>query len=230
MDAQAYKAKGNEAFSAKNFPVAIENFTAAIELDPASHVLYSNRSAAHASMNDYTKALSDAEKCVALNKSWAKGYVRLGAAYHGLKKYSDAINAYKSGLAIEPTNATLLESITTVESDMQAETRASQSADPFGRVFGKDCVAKIQANPKLAPYMLMPDFVQILSGIVESPATVQNFLQDKRIMHCFMELSGLNVGGTDFEEPQESKPAPKKEAPAWWASPTPSPTGRWRRR
>lgn len=213
MDAQAYKAKGNEAFSAKDFPVAIENFTSAIELDPASHVLYSNRSAAYASMNDYVKALGDAEKCVALNKSWAKGYVRLGAAYHGLRKYSDAINAYKSGLAIEPTNATLLESITTVESDMQAETRASQSADPFGRVFGKDCVAKIQANAKLAPYMLMPDFVQMLSQIVESPSTVQNFLKDKRIMHCFMELSGLNVGGTDFEEPQESKPAPKKEAP-----------------
>ena len=166
MDAQAYKAKGNEAFSAKDFPVAIENFTSAIELDPSSHVLYSNRSAAHASMNNYVEALNDAEKCVALNKTWAKGYVRLGAAYHGLRKFSDAINAYKSGLAVDPTNATLLESLATVESDMQAETRASQAADPFGRVFGKDCIAKIQANPKLAPYMLMPDFVQMLSQIV----------------------------------------------------------------
>ena len=39
------KAKGNAAFSAKNYDEAIVHFTDAITLAPTNHVLYSNRSA-----------------------------------------------------------------------------------------------------------------------------------------------------------------------------------------
>lgn len=56
------QAKGNAAFSAGRFAEAVEHFTAAIGVDPSNHVLYSNRSAAHASMGAYAPALEDAQK------------------------------------------------------------------------------------------------------------------------------------------------------------------------
>jgi stress-induced-phosphoprotein 1 len=56
----------------------------AIELDPSNHVLYSNRSACYASLRDFEKALTDANKTVELNPGWSKGYGRKGAALHGL--------------------------------------------------------------------------------------------------------------------------------------------------
>jgi len=40
------QAKGNQAFSSGSFEEAVTFFTKAIEIDPKSHVLYSNRSAA----------------------------------------------------------------------------------------------------------------------------------------------------------------------------------------
>jgi stress-induced-phosphoprotein 1 len=43
------QAQGNAAFSNGDYTAAIKHFTAAIELDPSNHVLYSNRSAAEAS-------------------------------------------------------------------------------------------------------------------------------------------------------------------------------------
>ena len=47
MSAQDCKAKGNEFLKLKKYPEAIAWYTQAIEKDPAGHVYYSNRSAAH---------------------------------------------------------------------------------------------------------------------------------------------------------------------------------------
>jgi stress-induced-phosphoprotein 1 len=78
------KAKGNAAFSAGRFDEAAKHFTDAIALAPTNHVLYSNRSAALASLHRYSDALADAERTVEIKPDWAKGYSRLGAAHLGL--------------------------------------------------------------------------------------------------------------------------------------------------
>jgi len=48
MSADELKAKGNAAFSAKNYDEAIDFFSQGIAIDPNNHVLFSNRSACHA--------------------------------------------------------------------------------------------------------------------------------------------------------------------------------------
>lgn len=50
-----------------------------------------------ASLQDYDAALASAQKCVELKPEWAKGFSRLGAAYHGLGQYDKAIKAYEDG-------------------------------------------------------------------------------------------------------------------------------------
>ena len=79
MDVE-YKNKGNALFQAGKFEESIEMFSSAIEVNHTNHVLYSNRSGAYASLENYHQALEDAEKCVELNPSWSKGYVRKGLA------------------------------------------------------------------------------------------------------------------------------------------------------
>ena len=51
MSAEELKAKGNAAFSAKNYTEAVDFFTQAINLDPNNHVLFSNRSASYAGLH-----------------------------------------------------------------------------------------------------------------------------------------------------------------------------------
>lgn len=60
-----------------------EKFSAAIELDPTNHVLYSNRSGAYASLKNFDKAFEDAEKTTEIKPDWAKGWGRKGTALHG---------------------------------------------------------------------------------------------------------------------------------------------------
>lgn len=66
-------------------------------MDPDNHIYYSNRAAAHMAADSISKSLRDAERCVALAPGWAKGYGRLGAAQHGLRRFDAAIATYKTG-------------------------------------------------------------------------------------------------------------------------------------
>ena len=66
------KSKGNLALKEGKTDVAIELYTEAIELDSSNHLLYSNRSAAYASLKKYDEALADAMKTVELKPDWGK--------------------------------------------------------------------------------------------------------------------------------------------------------------
>ncbi|XP_038059715.1 tetratricopeptide repeat protein 28-like isoform X2 [Patiria miniata] len=62
----------NEACQNSDFERAIRLYTEALVLDPANHILFSNRSAAHMKLKQYEKALHDAAKARELNPKWSK--------------------------------------------------------------------------------------------------------------------------------------------------------------
>jgi len=113
--AEEFKNQGNKAYSAANYNEAIKLYTKAIELDTTNHVFYSNRSAAYAGVPNWSKALEDGNKCVELNRSWAKGYFRKGLAQMELKQYDQAVKTFKEGLAVEPSNQDLKDKLREVE-------------------------------------------------------------------------------------------------------------------
>jgi len=113
--AEEAKALGNAAFKEKKYDEAIEHFTTAIEADPTNHVLYSNRSGAHAAKSSFTEALLDANKCIELKSDWAKGHSRRGAAYFGLKNWPQAQSAYEKGLELDPSSQVMKDELEKVK-------------------------------------------------------------------------------------------------------------------
>lgn len=127
MAADQAKDRGNQAFAAGRYADAVASFSEAIALQLKSgggngdlHVYHSNRSAAYLKTGDGAKALADAEHCLSLKRSWAKGYSRKGAALYHLARYADAFRAYKEGLALDAGNAALLDGLRSVELKMAA--------------------------------------------------------------------------------------------------------------
>ncbi|KAL0013059.1 hypothetical protein SO802_000128 [Lithocarpus litseifolius] len=100
--AEQAKAKAYAAFSAGDFSTAVRHFSTAMSVGPSNYLLYSNRSAAYARLNQYSEALADAEKAVKLKPDWSRGYYRLGAAHLGLGQIDEAVTAYKKGLEFDP--------------------------------------------------------------------------------------------------------------------------------
>ncbi|KAG0293414.1 Hsp90 cochaperone [Linnemannia gamsii] len=212
MSAEEYKAQGNKAFLAKDYPTAIDHFTKAIELDPTNHVLFSNRSACYASQKNYEKALEDGEKTVELKADWSKGYGRKATALFGLGRYPEANDVYEAGLKIEPTNVQLQKGLQDTKQAMEKE--ASMG---IGQFFGPDVFTKMAANPKLAPLLAQPDLVEKVRSIQANPNALNQHMQDPRIMTLLMGLMGLDArgpedfpGASEEEEPTPAAAAPKK--------------------
>lgn len=195
------KAKGNAAFAAGNFTDAITHFTEAINLAPTNHVLYSNRSAAYASLGKYSDALSDAQKTVELKPDWAKGYSRLGAAHSGLHHYDDAVAAYKKGLEIDPNNEGLKSGLADAQS---AQARSRGPASPFGDAFsGPEMWTKLTADASTRAYLQQPDFVNMMKDIQKNPSNLNLYLKDQRVMQALGVLLGVKLSTRMPEEDEE---------------------------
>lgn len=225
------KARGNAAFSSGDYRAAVGHFSDAIALAPTNHVLYSNRSASHASLHDYADALADAEKTVELKPDWSKGYSRLGAAYQGLGRYDDAVSAFKRGLEIDPGNEALKSGL----ADAQAAAAAGPSrgrgapppSNPFGDVFqGQEMWAKLTADPTTRGYLQQPDFVKMMQDLQKNPTSLNLYLKDQRVMQALGVLLNVKLhtpgqdsgfeAAAEADSPAASKPdnkPPKEKEP-----------------
>ncbi|CAH8310847.1 unnamed protein product [Eruca vesicaria subsp. sativa] len=203
--AEEAKSKGNAAFSSGDYASAITHFTSAINLSPTNHILYSNRSAAYASLHRYAEALSDAKKTVELKPDWAKGYSRLGAAYMGLSQYKEATDAYKRGLEIDPSNETLKSGLADA-----SKPRGGPSSNPFVEAFqGEEMWAKLTADPGTRAYLQQADFVKTMKEIQRNPNNLNLYMKDKRVMQALGVLLNVKFGGGEDAEMQEAESSPE---------------------
>ncbi|KAJ4886171.1 ankyrin repeat family protein [Raphanus sativus] len=72
--------KRQDAFHRKDYQMAIDAYTQAIDFDPTDHTLFSNRSICWLRLGQAEHALSDAKACRELKPDWPKACFREGAA------------------------------------------------------------------------------------------------------------------------------------------------------
>ncbi|XP_077247380.1 ankyrin repeat family protein isoform X2 [Tasmannia lanceolata] len=102
------KSRGEEAFKRKDYIMAVDAYTQAIDLDPNDATLLSNRSLCWIRLGQADQALADAKACRALRPDWPKACYREGAALRLLQKFEEAANAFYEGVQLDPENKELV--------------------------------------------------------------------------------------------------------------------------
>lgn len=110
MDAkkvEELKNTGNHYVVSKppQYEKAVEAYTEALLIDPAHHVVLSNRSLAYYKLENHGDALADAERAISVCPKWAKGYLRKCAALNMLKRYTEAQASAESGFQLTHSTA-----------------------------------------------------------------------------------------------------------------------------
>ncbi|KAM9836927.1 uncharacterized protein ACBR49_019343 isoform 2-T2 [Aulostomus maculatus] len=96
---------GNKFASAGELNKAVKYFTDAIKYNPTEYKLFGNRSFCFERMQEYEKALVDAELGLSMYPGWVKGLFRKGRALAGLKRYEEAAQALQEVLKLESSCA-----------------------------------------------------------------------------------------------------------------------------
>lgn len=77
-NSETFNTKANDYFRKKNYEKALENYTKAAEMSPLVAKYYSNMSACLIHLSKFNEALQYAEKCLALDPQFVRGYSRKG--------------------------------------------------------------------------------------------------------------------------------------------------------
>ncbi|CAN6172065.1 unnamed protein product [Urochloa humidicola] len=108
------KLQGADAFKKKEFSLAVQLYSNAMELGPidAEHAtLLANRSICWLRLEDGDRALADATACRKMRPDWPKACYRQGAAFMLLKEYEKACEAFADGSKLNPTNVEIKDAL-----------------------------------------------------------------------------------------------------------------------
>ncbi|POM75057.1 Ankyrin repeat-containing protein [Phytophthora palmivora] len=129
-EATKHKNDGNKAYLAKDYTLAVDLYSKAINITPADAVLYSNRCAAHLGAGDAKQALHDVRVSKKLRPEWPKALFREGQCLEALGLYEEAACAMWAAMQLAPDDKLLKrrfqECVKRGRSDHQAKI---QSAD-----------------------------------------------------------------------------------------------------
>mmetsp|Transcript_1680 Transcript_1680/g.4867 ORF Transcript_1680/g.4867 Transcript_1680/m.4867 type:complete len:507 (+) Transcript_1680:201-1721(+) len=101
------RVKANEHFKQKHYGAAIDGYTRALELDPDSPTVLSNRSFAHLRLEEYGSAVADADAAIALDPKLPKGYYRRGDANFALGNFKKARADFLKAAKLAPKDVDL---------------------------------------------------------------------------------------------------------------------------
>ncbi|KAI3518906.1 hypothetical protein L1887_07796 [Cichorium endivia] len=102
------KSRADDAYRRKEYLMAVDAYTQAIDFDPSDATLFSNRSLCWIRLGQADQALTDAQSCRELRPNWAKAWYREGAALRLMQKFDEAANAFYEGVKLDPENKELV--------------------------------------------------------------------------------------------------------------------------
>lgn len=173
---------GNQNFSRKNYDVAIEHYTKAIDFSETLTqdgtikpdelaIFYQNRAACCEALGEYDKVIIDCDDAIKLKNNYTKAYVRRAKAHEKLGKYDRAmVDAFSANLLEKFQNQTymlLTENIIKASSKLKAAEAmkthkpcwpANQTIKAYFSAFTKDPMREKFTDPK----NITPDELQRL--------------------------------------------------------------------
>lgn len=102
--ADAYCARGQGWYEARDYAKALEDFSLAVELDAGDRALaLSNRGNVYFMRNDYDQAIAEYSRAIGTDRTMTSAYTSRGLAYERKGRKDLAIESYRLALSVPRT-------------------------------------------------------------------------------------------------------------------------------
>jgi len=153
--------EANSVFVDEDYDTALDLYTQAVAAAPGCADLYVSRAQVHLKKDDFTSAISDANKAIELDATNSKAYFRKGVACFSMEEYTTAKVAFEKGRELDDKNAQFKTWIRKCNAEIDEE-MASEAAAPVAAA----AAAPVAATPAVQPPPPKPvqrfrhDFIQ----------------------------------------------------------------------
>ena len=127
------KKRGDEAFRARLYQVAIQSYSQALERTETS-ALYTNRAAASLMLLLFKEANADCDRALAIDAAFVRAWFRKATALRGIGRLDDAISALEKGLEMDGSNDAAIKELSMLrgaKNDLQLLRRAVNEEKQF---------------------------------------------------------------------------------------------------
>eukprot|EP00588_Corethron_pennatum_P014382 CAMPEP_0194279254 /NCGR_PEP_ID=MMETSP0169-20130528/13817_1 /TAXON_ID=218684 /ORGANISM="Corethron pennatum, Strain L29A3" /LENGTH=579 /DNA_ID=CAMNT_0039023651 /DNA_START=106 /DNA_END=1845 /DNA_ORIENTATION=+ len=185
--AEEAKQKGNDAFRGKDWPTAIKNYEDAVKRSPKNAAIRNNLSAALCKIMDFNGAKREVDKAIELDPKYTKAFARRGEIEMLMKENHKALESFKTGLGIDPSNAACKEGLRKCNASIM---EASQNMTEEER---KERAAHGMADPEIQGILSDPVIRQVLQDFNDNPREAQQALSDPAVAAKINKLIAAGV-------------------------------------
>jgi len=178
------KERGNIAFREGDWGNAIKEYEEAIKRDPSSAAYHNNLAAAFQKVNLFNDAKREVEKSLELDRNYVKAWAKKGDIEFFTKEYHKAVDSYRAGLQIEPTNQSCKDGLRKV---------TQKIGESSGQAVDEERQAHAMADPEIQSILSDPTIRQVLSDFQQNPKHAQAAMNDVAIRTKIERLIAAGV-------------------------------------
>ncbi|KAI9278845.1 hypothetical protein BDA99DRAFT_531578 [Phascolomyces articulosus] len=186
--------EGNKLFKEQNWPGAIEQYTEAIKRNDKDVRPYSNRAACYLKLMAVYEAEKDANKCIELDPTFARGYIRKAAVEFAKKEYQKAIDFLqqaqendKEGKAAREINQQLQKAYAAMN-----PMAGAAAGGAGGEESQEEALKRAAQDPEVQRILGDPVMQQILQQMQQDPQAAQEHLKNPQVANNIRKL--MNAG------------------------------------
>jgi len=166
---------------------AVTEYEEAVKRAPTNAAIRNNLAAALCKVMDFNGAKKNIEKAIELDPKYVKAWARKGDIEVLMKENHKALESYKTGLAIDPTNATCKEGLRKVTAEINYGASQMTEEEKMERA------RHGMADPEIQSILQDPMIQQILKDFSENPEAANQAMRNPSVRAKIEKLIASGV-------------------------------------